>query len=117
MASWLLGLSKLKNDNLNTNESNDTQGTTNPGSEKSTSTAPPQLLYDLQPTKPKIPDQTEKPFSMLDNIPFVILDQINISNTNCNLEDIQKYLSSIKENLESGVYNYDFSNDRKVLNK
>lgn len=117
MASWLFGMSKLKNDNIiNTNEIQ-VVSTVNPESEKCISTIP-QLLYDLQPTKLKT-DQAEKPFSMLDNVPFVLLNQLNIinNNSNCNLEDIQRYLLSIKENLESDVYNYDFSNDKKVLNR
>jgi len=72
------------------------------------------LPYNLQPT---IPDENVKPVNMLDNIPFVLSSKIcvNTNNPNCNLEDIKQYLTSVKKKIESGVFNYDFSNDRKLV--
>jgi len=74
----------------------------------------PTLPYDLEP---KTSDQNSKT-SMLDNIPFVLSSQININTDRytCGLEDTEKSLKSIKKMIDSDVFNYDFSNDRKMAN-
>lgn len=121
MASWLLGISKLKTDHIIENKDDNL-----PPATSTTEVAPenkfpakPNLQYDLKPTNPSITsEQNVKPISVLDNIPFVLSSKINVNtnNYNCNLEDTKKYLLSVKNLLESDEYNYDFSNDRRLLN-
>lgn len=115
MASWLFGASKLKSDNITEAEPKPTESTTNPEPTTNTPTTS-RLMYDLQPAKPK-PEENVKVTSMLDNIPFVLSSQINM-NTNSytdSLEDTKKCLMSVKKLLDSDFYNYDFSNDRKLV--
>lgn len=120
MASWLFGASKLKTDNIVESE----LLTTSPVPVSSntvpvTNDAPttPNLLYSLQPDKPKTSDENVKVTSMLDSIPFVLSNQIDVNTNNLNytMEATKKCLLSVKELLESDVYNYDFSNDRKLV--
>lgn len=72
------------------------------------------LPYNLQPTTS---NQNTKAINMLDNIPFVLSNQVNV-NTNSytsNLEDTKQFLLSVKKKLESDVFNYDFSNEKKLV--
>jgi len=75
----------------------------------------PQLLYDLQPAKPNIPDL--KPTSMLDSIPFVLSSQIIMTTKNYsyNLDNTKRQLLSVKKLIDSDAYNYDFSNDKRLV--
>lgn len=72
------------------------------------------LPYNLQPTTS---NENTKAINMLDNIPFVLSNQVNV-NTNSytsNLEDTKQFLLSVKKKLESDVFNYDFSNEKKLV--
>lgn len=121
MASWLFGgISKLKNDHIVETKDTLPVPMVNPEPVNNLPSGP-QLLYDLQPvshsTESDKSDQNIKQTSMLDNIPFVLSNQININsdNYNYNLEETNRFLLSVKSNLESDVYNYDFSNDRRLM--
>lgn len=117
MASWLFGVSKPTADqNSDTKDTPPVSTAVNPEPVNTLPTMP-QLLYDLQPTKPIVSEHNEKPFSMLDNIPFVLSNEINMSTSNYsyNLEKTKRYLLSVKEILESDLYNYDFSNDKRLV--
>lgn len=123
MASWLLGISKLKTDNIiennDTNQPSFPTTTANAESTTNLSTAN-NLSYDLKPIKPTtsaIPDRDVKQINSLDSIPFVLSSEINtnIDSCNLNLEDTKKYLSYVKNLLDSDVFNYDFSNDRRLV--
>ncbi|VVC36538.1 Hypothetical protein CINCED_3A004641 [Cinara cedri] len=121
MASWLFGVSKLTSDVAEERKDNskDTQPIQTLNPEPVNNLPATNLLYNLHPTPPKskMSDENEKPISMLDSIPFVLSSQINVTtDLTCNLDDIRKRLSSVKEILESDLYNYDFSNDRKLVN-
>lgn len=118
MASWLFGASKLKTDPIV--ETSDTSSVPTADSEHEpvkTEPTMPNSLYTLQPNASKPSDQEVRPTSMLDSIPFVLSSKINM-NTNsytCTLEDTKRCLLSVKKILESDVYNYDFSNDRRLV--
>lgn len=115
MASWLFGVSKQSADQIV--DTKDTPPVPTAANPEPANTLPtmPQLLYDLQPTKPSIPDL--KPTSMLDSIPFVLSSQIiaTTKNYSYNLDNTKKQLLSIKKLLESDAYNYDFSNDKRLV--
>ncbi|XP_008186972.1 uncharacterized protein LOC100572314 [Acyrthosiphon pisum] len=117
MASWLFGVSKQSADQIvDTKDTPSVSTAVNP-EPVNTSPTMPQLLYDLQPAKPNIPDL--KPTSMLDSIciPFVLSSQIIMTTKNYsyNLDNTKRKLLSVKKLIESDAYNYDFSNDKKVL--
>ncbi|XP_026818705.1 uncharacterized protein LOC113557406 isoform X2 [Rhopalosiphum maidis] len=117
MASWLFGVSKLTAEQIvDTKDTPPAPTTVNPEPVK-TAPAPTesQLLYDLQPPEPKITDL--KPTSMLDNIPFVLSNQIIMTTNNYtySLENTKRHLLSLKKALESDAFNYDFSNDKRLV--
>uniref|UniRef100_A0A2S2NYE1 Uncharacterized protein n=1 Tax=Schizaphis graminum TaxID=13262 RepID=A0A2S2NYE1_SCHGA len=115
MASWLFGVSKLTAEQIvDTKDTSPAPTTVNPEPVK-TAPAKSQLLYDLQPPEPKITDL--KPTSMLDNIPFVLSNQIIMTTNNYtyNLEHTKRHLLSLKKALESDAFNYDFSNDKRLV--
>lgn len=123
MASWLFGVSKLVSDGADDKKDNsrDTQPGQTVNPEPLDNLPAANLLYKLQPTppppKPKLSNEEEKPISMLDSIPFVLSSQINVfTDPTYNLDDMKKRLSSVKEILDSDLYNYDFSKDRKLVN-
>ncbi|XP_025191284.1 uncharacterized protein LOC112591628 [Melanaphis sacchari] len=115
MASWLFGVSKVTAEQIvDTKDTPPVPTAVNPEPVKTSSTEP-QLLYDLKPSEPKTSDM--KPTSMLDNIPFVLSSQINMTTNNYsyNLESTKRRLLSLKKALESDAFNYDFSNDKKLV--
>ncbi|KAL5238110.1 hypothetical protein ACI65C_005520 [Semiaphis heraclei] len=115
MASWLFGVSKQSEDPIvDTKDTPIVPTAANP-EPVNTLPAKPQLLYDLQPAKPNNPDL--KPTSMLDNIPFVLSSQIIMTTKNYsyNLDNTKRQLLSIKKLLDSDAYDYDFSNDRRLV--
>jgi len=115
MASWLFGVSKLTAEQIvDTKDTPPAPTAVNPEPAKTIPTEP-QLLYNLQPPKPKMSDL--KPTSMLDNIPFVLSNQIivNTNNYNYNLEATKRNLLSLKQMLDSDAFNYDFSNDKRLV--
>ncbi|XP_025418306.1 uncharacterized protein LOC112689025 [Sipha flava] len=119
MASWLFGASKLKTDPIE--ETKDTQPVPTADLEpRPAENLPtmPNTPYSLQPNVSKLSDQDVKPTSMLDSIPFVLSSKINMNTNNYtnNLEDTKRCLLSVKKILESDMYNYDFSNDRRLVN-
>lgn len=67
----------------------------------------------------RTPDQKAKPTSMLDDIPFVLSSQTNMTTHNytSSLEETRKYLLSVKKKIDSDTYDYDFSNERKHVRK
>lgn len=121
MASWLFGgISKLKNDHIVETKDTLPDPTINPEPVNNLPSVP-HLLYDLKPvnhsTESNKSDPNVKQTNMLDNIPFVLSNQINISSDHHhdNLEEIKRFLLTVKANLESDIYNYDFSNDRRLV--
>jgi len=115
MASWLFGVSKQTADQIvDTKDTPSAPTTVNPEPEKTLPTGS-QLLYDLKPPEPKNTDL--KPTSMLDNIPFVLSNQIVMTTNNYsyNLESTKNRLASLKKALESDAFNYDFSNDKRLV--
>lgn len=123
MATWLFGVSKMVSDvtDDNSDDTKDIQPVQTMDPELVNNLPAANLLYNLHPTPPapksKTSEENEKPTSMLDSIPFVLSSQINVTtDLTCNLDDIKKRLSAVKEILESDLYNYDFSNDRKLVN-
>lgn len=120
MASWLFGVSKLKTDIVENSNDNApiVPKSTNvePGTDLPT---PPNLMYDIKPVISMTPDQQLKQCNMLDNIPFVLNSKFSTSNADSytsSLEDAKRCLQSVKNMLDSGMFDYDFSNDRKLLN-
>ncbi|CAI6352527.1 unnamed protein product [Macrosiphum euphorbiae] len=115
MASWLFGVSKQSADQIV--DTKDTPSASTAVNPEPVNTLPtmPQLLYDLQPAKPNIPDL--KPTSMLDSIPFVLSSQIIMTTKNYsyNLDNTKRQLLSVKKLIESDAYNYDFSNDKRLV--
>lgn len=115
MASWIFGASKP------IVEAKDTPSVPSvdlePESVKKEPTMEPSTPYSLQPNTSKPSDQDIRPTSMLDSIPFVLSSQINMNTNNYlhNLEDTKRCLLSVKKMLDSDVYNYDFSNDRRLV--
>lgn len=122
MASWLFGgISKLKNDHIvETKDTLPAAPTVNPEPVNNLPSVP-HLLYDLKPVnhpaESNKSDQNVKQANMLDSIPFVLSNQININSDHHhdNLEETKRFLLTVKANLESDVYNYDFSNDRRLV--
>lgn len=115
MASWLFGVSKLTAEQIvDTKDTPPVPTAVNPEPAKTLPTEP-QLLYNLQPPEPKMSDL--KPTSMLDNIPFVLSNQIivNTNNYSYNLEATKRNLLSLKQMLDSDAFNYDFSNDKRLV--
>lgn len=115
MASWLFGVSKLTAEQIvDTKDTPPVPTTVNPEPTKTLPTEP-QLLYNIQPPEPKMSDL--KPTSMLDNIPFVLSNQIvvNTNNYSYNLEATKRNLLSLKQMLDSDAFNYDFSNDKRLV--
>lgn len=120
MSSWLFGSSKL-----NTNQIEDSFEIVEAMPPVTTAIpesvpAMPNLLYNLTPaTIPKTSDTGGKPTSMLDNIPFVLSSQLDVTTANytSTLEDTGKYLLSVKKLIDSGAYNYDFSNELRLVSK
>lgn len=117
MASWLFGVSKLTAEQIvDTKDTPPVPTSVNPEPAKTLPTEP-QLLYNLQPPEPKMSDL--KPTSMLDNIPFVLSNQIivNTNNYSYNLEATKRNLLSLKQMLDSDAFNYDFSNDKRLVSE
>lgn len=116
MASWLFGISKQSADQIV--EAKDIPPVPTTVNSEPVNTLPtmPKLLYDLQPAKPTILHDL-RPTSMLDSIPFVLSSQIitNTKNYSYTLENTKRQLLSIKKLLESDEYNYDFSNDKRLV--
>lgn len=115
MTSWLFGNSKL-----NINQSEEFKNMPPVTTADPESVMMPNLMYNLTPNPTlKTPDQNAKPTSMLDNIPFVLSSQINMTTNNytSTLEDTRKYLLSVKKLIDSDAYNYDFSNELKQVSK
>lgn len=119
MASWLFGISKLKTEQIVETKDTSSVPSVNPEPMNNLPSVP-NLLYNLKPVSQPAElnhiEQNVKQTSMLDNIPFVLSNQIDV---NCNsydrnLEEIKRCLLSVKENLESDAYNYDFSNDMRL---
>jgi len=123
MASWLFGVSKLKTDQIveNCNDNPSIVPTATNAEPVTDLPAMPNLSYDIKPAKPITSDPELKQCNMLDNIPFVLNSAFctNSNSTNSltnNLEDAKKCLQSVKNLLDSGALDYDFSKDRKLLN-
>lgn len=115
MASWLFGASKQSSDQIVDTKDTPLVPTAVNSESKNTLPTMPQLLYDLQPAKPNIPDL--KPTSMLDNIPFVLSSQIIMTTKNYsyNLDNTKRQLLSVKKLIDSDAYDYDFSNDKRLV--
>lgn len=121
MASWLFGVTKLKTDQIveNCNENASIVPTATNAEPVTDLPAISNLSYDLKPSKPITSDPELKQCNMLDNIPFVLNSAFCTNSTSTsinNLEDVNKCLQSVKNLLDSGALDYDFSNDRKLLN-
>lgn len=117
MASWLFGISKLKtNEVIQTKEILSVPTATQEHMNKLPTI--PHLPYDLQASKSKTSDENKSPTSMLDSIPFVLSNQINMNTDSYSysIEDTRKYLLSVKKKImESDELDYDFSNDRRLV--
>lgn len=87
--------------------------------EKDASTVP--TSYGLQTanqsTKSNDGAQYLKPYSMLDQIPFVLSTQTNIDFDSYDrfIDGMKNYLQSVKNVITSDVYDYDFSNEKKIV--
>lgn len=72
-----------------------------------------------QPTDSNNAVQQLNPSSMLDNIPFVLTSQTNVDSNSYDsfLEGTKNYLMSVKKEITSGVYDYDFSNEKRIVSE